>query len=76
MKFKTGDRVVLVKICSISDPRDLVPVGTAGIITGTEDTKNIYKYEVLFDCGKDDAFGDEHLEFEQLYDSPLYKALT
>jgi hypothetical protein len=63
-KFKCGDRIVII------DERDL-----NFLCSGTIDQICPYLITVLLDSGSNWACLEEKMEFEAIYNSPLYQAL-
>lgn len=72
MKFKKGDRVALVE--------DWIPYGTKGkVIRQIEDEVEVMFEYVIFpfdgDNGKITWVPQDTIEFEHIFNSPLYQAL-
>lgn len=67
-KFKVGDRVVVVANQSVDSPFD---IGEVFVI----DRIRTYPHEFYFPDGWSFGYLVEELEFEDVYNSPLYQAL-
>jgi len=73
-KFKKGDRVVLIELCDNTQEWDKVSLGSVGVVIKVDDSPK-YRNEVVFENENQDALCDHKLEFESVYNSPLYQAL-
>lgn len=68
MKFKEGDRVVVI---AVSDYPSVYPVGKEFIIGHV----NIYNSEIVYEIPAGTFVLTEHIEFAHIYNSPLYESL-
>lgn len=74
MKFKKGDIVVVVRLNN--------DAGTARreylfrTYTVTEVMDSVYTHPYMLDVSDKFSFGENELEHEHIYNSPLYKALS
>lgn len=79
MKFKVGDRVVLVKEegSTLDSP---FGIGSIGTISEIDLSYRDTPYVIRFDNTRDDyeediCFREDEMEFIPVYNSPLYQAL-
>lgn len=79
-KFKIGDRVVLINAIPIGED-DVIPVGSTATVLENDDTSFITFDNTDYN---DSFFLDEpanctyegNLEFEEIYNTPLYKVMS
>jgi hypothetical protein len=70
MRFKKGDKVTVVRDCDgFVNAEYMFKTGTI-----TDRSPTPYNWKVVFENGEYDFF-DNELEHEQVYNSPLMKAL-
>jgi hypothetical protein len=75
VKFKAGDEVILTKLIPEMEYEELLKI-VEPYISRLVKIDHIYRnYYIVILNGEEIAFQDDELEYEAVYNSPLYKAL-
>ncbi len=73
-KFAIGDEVVLIKLCSLTDYEDFMPIGSEAVVEDITGGTHCIVFRFK-NPNITDYFTEDKLELLSIYNSPLYRAL-